>query len=388
VKNIDGRIRVLLLLGSGTVGGVETFVFELCRHIDRRRFAISVCIFGLNGPLADALRAIGIPVKVLAVRRWLQRAVLYFSFVRTGRFDIVHVNIGGRMPRYLARLAGSRAIITHVHGPSDEEVEGWRAGSTAFGLRIKETYLRGSHHLIANSYAAGRSLTACCPNLARIVSVIHCGVDVSRYKPKLANLSQVKALRQTIGLSERERVVGFIGRLVPQKGLPHLLAAAAILKKRYSDIRFVIVGDGPLGNELKSTAALLNDNCIIFLGERSDIPELLAVFDILVVPSEWEAFGIVNIEGMAAAKPVVAFDIDGIPEAIVHGETGLLVPHRDSHALASAIAQLLDDAPLRRRMGAAGRRRVEQMFDVRDMTQMFEALYQTAACGAATPIGD
>jgi glycosyltransferase involved in cell wall biosynthesis len=106
------------------------------------------------------------------------------------------------------------------------------------------------------------------------------------------------------------------------------------------------------------------------------MPNLLALFDVLAVPSEWEAFGIVNLEAMASAKPVVAFDTDGIPEAIVHGETGLLVPHRDSRALASAIAQLLDDALLRRRMGAAGRQKVEQRFDVRRMTQKLESFYE------------
>src|SRR5437660_1280563 len=118
-----GRIRVLLLLGTARAGGVETFVLELARHIDRRRFDLSVCIIGSNGPIVDALRTAGASVYVLgAQKRFWRRALSYFLYVWAGRFDIVHANIGGRLPRYLARFAGCRVVITHVHGPADEDV--------------------------------------------------------------------------------------------------------------------------------------------------------------------------------------------------------------------------------------------------------------------------
>jgi glycosyltransferase involved in cell wall biosynthesis len=377
----NSRIRVLLLLGSARAGGVETFVVELARHIDRRRFDLSICILGSHGPIVEALRATGAAVHVMGVQNGFWRsAISYFFYVRAGRFDILHANVGGRLPRYLARLAGCRTVITHVHGPADEEVEAWRMCNPLFAHRITNNYLRGAHHLIACSHAVARSLTACLPNLTGRISIIHHGVDLTRFKPALAGSPEIETLRHEFGLSEGDPIVGFVGRLVPQKGLQYLLAAAKILQIRYHNIRFVIVGDGPLGTELKAASTLVGDNRCLFLGERSDVPSLLALFDVLAVPSEWEAFGIVNLEAMAAAKPVVAFDIDGIPEAIVHGETGFLVPHRDSLALASAISQLLDDALLRRHMGAAGRRRVEEKFDVRDMTRMFESVYESATC--------
>jgi len=377
----DGRIRVLHLLGSAQVGGVETFVLELAHYIDRHRFQLSVCIVGSHGPIVDALRATGAVVHVLGVRKSFWPKILsYFLYVRAGRFDILHANVGGRLPRYLARLAGCRVVITHVHGPTDQDVEAWRVGSPSFGPRINRTYLQGTHHLIANSHAVARSLTACCPNLATRVSIIYYGIDLARFKPAVADSPEVKALRHELGLPKGDPVVGFIGRLVPQKGLPYLLRAAEILQTHYPNLRFVIVGDGPLGTELKTSVALFGGSRCLFLGERSDVPNLLTLFDVLAVPSEWEAFGIVNLEAMATAKPVVAFDIDGIPEAIVDGETGLLVPHRDSRALASAITQLLDDPPLRHRMGAAGRQRVEQRFDVRCMVRKFESIYETATC--------
>ena len=308
-----------------------------------------------------------------------QSPLEYFIHIRAGRFDLVHVNIGGRLPKYLARLAKCRSVVSHVHGAMVGEVEAWRQGNCSTAApEIMRNYVEGAQHLVASSHEIGRMLTTCCPGIAGRLSVIPLGVDLDRFRPVSPDSREVKASRRELGLSEGDAVIGFVGRLVPQKGLSYLLAAAELLQARYSNLRFVIVGDGPLRTELTIATTSSGNNRFYFLGERSDVPRLLELFDVLVVPSEWEPFGIVNLEAMAAAKPVVAFDVDGIPEAIVHGETGLLVPHRDSRALASAIAKLLDDTSLRRRMGAAGRQRVEQRFNVQDMARAFESFYETA----------
>jgi len=380
-RTANDRIRVLHLLGTARAGGVETFVLELARHIDRSRFDLSVCIIGSHGPMVDELRANAAGVRVLGIQKSFWRhALAYFLYVRAGRFDILHANVGGRLPRYLARLAGCHVIITHVHGPADEEVEAWRRGSRSCGPRIKRTYFAGTHHLVSCSHAVARMMIACCPALAGRVLVIPYGVDLDRFQPALPDSPVVKALRHELGLQDGHSIIGFVGRLAAQKGLRHLVSAAELLQKRYANLHFLIVGDGPLGIEFKAATALLGENRFSFLGERYDVPDLLALFDVLVVPSEWEGTPIVNLEAMAVATPVVAFDVDGIPETIAHSETGLLVPYQDTQGLASAIAQLLDDVSLRRRMGAAGRQRVEQMFDVRGMVRTFESIYETTTC--------
>ncbi len=372
-------IRVLHVLGSARAGGVETFVLELARHIDRRRFQLDVCIVGPGGPLVDALRTAGAAVTVLGKENgYWRKALSYFMHIRTGRFDIVHINIGGRLPKYLARFAGCRRVVSHIHGAMIDEVEPWRRGSCSAAPQIMRNYIRGAQRLIASSHEIGRMLTTCCPAVAAGMAIIPLGVDLEVFRPVPSDGDEIKALKREIGLSEGDAVVGFVGRLVPQKGLSYLLAAAELLRARYGNLRFVVVGDGPLRSELAPLAGSSGSSRFHFLGERGDVPRLMGLFDVLVVPSEWEPFGLVNLEAQAAGKPVVAFNIDGIPEAVVHGETGLLVPHRDSRALASAIAQLLDDAPLRVRMGAAGRRRVEEKFDAQDMTRAFEAFYERA----------
>lgn len=373
----DSYIRVLQVIGSAHAGGVETFVLELARNIDRR-FQLNVCILGSDGPMVEALRDTGVAVHVLGARRpYWQRALKYLWYAWAGRFEIVHVNIGGRLPRYLALCARCGSLISHIPGPTGDEVEAWRQGDPSASPSILRNYVRGARYVVVSSHEIARMLTACCPGITDRLKVISYGVDLDRFRPVTSDWSGLKATRSELGLSETEVLVGFVGRLVPQKGLSYLIAAAKLLQARYDNLRFIVIGDGPLKSELMRAAAF-SGNRFYFLGERHDVPRLLGLFDMLVVPSEWEPFGIVNLEAMAAAKPVVAFDVDGIPEIVVHGETGLLVPHRDDGALASAIAQLLDDPQLRQRMGAAGRQRVQQRFNIQNTTRAFKSLYEAA----------
>jgi glycosyltransferase involved in cell wall biosynthesis len=376
----DCAIRVLHLLGTARSGGAETFVLNLARHIDRTRFHLSVCIMGQDGPIADELRAAKADVYILGAYSSfsLGTAIRYFRYVRWGRFHILHANIGGRSVRYLARVAGCRVVFMHVHGLPDEWVEELRHPGTHLEKRIKRAYYWGASQLIVNAHAICSMLTKQCPLLSGHVSVVPHGVNLDRFRPVSHESAVTKALRREIGLMDREPVIGFVGRLVRQKGLPYLLAAASDLLSRYHTLRVVIVGDGPLRSDFEAATERLGARRILFLGERRDVPQLMALFDVIVVPSEWEAFGIVNLEAMASAVPIVAFDIDGIPEVVKHGETGLLVPHRDSRALVAAIGRLLDDSRLREQMGLAGRRTVEERFDVQATTRTIESLYETA----------
>jgi glycosyltransferase involved in cell wall biosynthesis len=150
-----------------------------------------------------------------------------------------------------------------------------------------------------------------------------------------------------------------LARLHRQKGHAYLLAAAA----QVSDATFVLAGDGPLRAELEGQARELGvaDRCI-FLGDRSDVPDLLAVADLVVLPSLFEGLPVSVLEAMAAQRPVVATAIGGTSEAVIHEVTGLLVPPRDPAALGSAIRRMRADPELAHRLAAAGRERVEAEF--------------------------
>jgi glycosyltransferase involved in cell wall biosynthesis len=167
------------------------------------------------------------------------------------------------------------------------------------------------------------------------------------------------ALRAELVRGRPDYVVLTPARLHPQKGHADLLQAAALIP----DATFVLAGDGPLRSELESRARELGvaSRCV-FLGHRADVPALLAAADLFVLPSHFEGLPVSVLEAMAAGRPVVATAIGGTDEAVSHEESGLLVPPREPAALASAIRRLRADPVLARRLGAAGRQRVEREF--------------------------
>jgi glycosyltransferase involved in cell wall biosynthesis len=163
----------------------------------------------------------------------------------------------------------------------------------------------------------------------------------------------------------------------PQKGLAYLIEAFRQLRCSGRPGRLWLVGDGPLRRDLETAVrdAGLAES-VDFLGPRSDVPALLRRMDVVVLPSLWEGLPNAMIEAMAAARCTVATAVDGTPEVVLGGETGLLVPPRDPQAIEKAMARLLDDEPLRRRMGAAGRLRVEKRFRMERMVEETESVYR------------
>ncbi len=170
------------------------------------------------------------------------------------------------------------------------------------------------------------------------------------------------------------RIVGNVARLAEQKGHRDLIAAAPRVLERHPDVRFVVAGDGELREELETLAAPLGDR-FEFLGERRDVPDLLASFDVFAFPSHFEGLCLAVIEAQAAGVPVVATPVGGIRETVVDGETGFLVPVGDREALADRISWCLDHTDEVRRVAAEARRRVVSRFDVERMVAETVALY-------------
>ncbi|MEI4273215.1 glycosyltransferase [Klenkia sp. LSe6-5] len=164
--------------------------------------------------------------------------------------------------------------------------------------------------------------------------------------------------RHDLGLHEAPTAV-CVGRLAPQKGQDLLLDAWPEIVRRVPDARLLVVGDGPSAAALRARAPA----DVVFTGARTDVPALLAAADVVVVPSRWEGAALVPLEAMAASRPVVSFDVDGMAHAL--GNTGAVVPCGDVPALAAAVAARLSDPGSARMAGLAARRRVEEHFDLR-----------------------
>jgi glycosyltransferase involved in cell wall biosynthesis len=204
------------------------------------------------------------------------------------------------------------------------------------------------------------------------IAVVHDAVDIER----IDRTPAVDA-RAAFWLPHGAPVVANVAALAPHKGQKHLVAAAVELVRRVPDARLVILGEGELREPLQHQIGSLGlDRHVLLGGFRSDAIGLMKTIDLFVMSSVTEGLGSVILEAMACRRAVVGTRAGGIPEAVVHGTTGLLVPPRDEPALAGAIATLLADAGLRQRMGEAGRAKVETEFGLDRLVADTLAVYR------------
>ena len=205
-------------------------------------------------------------------------------------------------------------------------------------------------------------------------TVIHSGVDLTAFSNARIN---ALAMREKLGISPEAFVVGTAGRLTPIKGQKYLLEAAAIISPRKPDLFFVFLGDGELASELSKMASSRGIKNVMFLGWRQDVPEVMSTFDIFVLPSLNEGMGKVLVEAMALGKPIVASDVGGIPDLVIHNHNGLLVPPADVEGLVNSINELLHDPIKRKEMGDRGKV-VAADYSAEAMIQKIDQLYDEA----------
>ncbi len=185
-------------------------------------------------------------------------------------------------------------------------------------------------------------------------AVIFSGVDLRKFK-EISLLMKLE-IKQKMGIPERSQIVGTIGRLVPVKGHEYFIEAAQYILLKHPDTYFIIVGDGPLKEDLEKKAQNFGiGNNILFLGWREDIDVILSLFDIFVLSSLNEGMGRVLVEAMALAKPIVASDVGGIPDLVIHNKNGLLVPPKKSKELADNVLILMDNKKKREELGNEGK---------------------------------
>jgi glycosyltransferase involved in cell wall biosynthesis len=209
------------------------------------------------------------------------------------------------------------------------------------------------------------------------ISVIRNGVDLTRFDNPPAPVQ----LRRQLRVADDTPLVGVVSRLTRLKGLEHFLEAAAMIKARVPNVRFLIVGEtSPMDHGYLGELRRYAEHCgvapdVTFTGLRSDVPAVLASLTVSVMPSLNEALSNVVLESMASGAPTVATAVGGTPEAIVDGVTGVLVPPAQSSAIADAVVHLLTDAPLAQQLGRAGRAHIADHFSVRRMVRSTEDLY-------------
>ncbi len=370
------RIRVLQLITT-TVGGAGEYLVRVLDGLDRRRVE-TVVGFAPGAPLdaAAALRSeavIHVPWDRRATLSGMLRATCRLTrFIRQGGFDVVvtHTSVAGLVGRIAAWRAGCPVIVHTAHTTAVLAARGvigrfaYRLAEAALA-RITTCTVFSSHaleHMVmaAGGARQGRSLTA------------YHGIDLPRLDRQIEGARQ--RVREELGLGAGP-VVLVAGRLEPAKGVDLALASWPQLRAHHPDAVLLIAGDGPDRADVERLAG----PGVRLLGWRTDVPALCAAADVVAVPSRHESFGIIAQEAAAAAVPVVASRVGGLPEVVLDGVTGVLVPPLDPAALASAISALLRDPVRAAALGRAARHMVERRFTGGGAAAAHARLYQRLA---------
>ena len=203
------------------------------------------------------------------------------------------------------------------------------------------------------------------------ISTIHSSIDVEKFSPR----AKSGKILQEFELTEHTEVVGMVARIHQSKGIDYLLSAIALAADAGVDRKFLIVGKGreKLAGRLKE---LHIEEHVIAPGYREDVPEILSIVDVFVLPSLREGLGTAILEAMAMGKPIISTRVGGIPEAVQHGINGLLVPPADGPALAAAIRELLAEKEKRLAMGQQSRRIAEERFNQTRMISKMESIFR------------
>ena len=365
-------MRILHLVTTLDVGGAEMHLLAQVRGQAQRGHQLRVLYLKGKGTLAPDLRDAGAgfvgragPAGIFRSARWA---------------DLVHTHLlkADALGAVVATLAGKRkGLVASKH--NDEQVLKRPLVSIAHGLlgRLPRRTIVLSDHV-------GRFVTEFGRLRPARIRRVYYGLDPAPFEAAAAmSREQRETLRASFGFRSEHCVFVCVARFAPQKAHDVLLRALA----RVDDpsVRLLLVGDDPFGDGRRKAEAVARELALgdraVFAGIRRDVPQLLAASDAFVMASLWEGLGLVFLEAMAAGLPVVSTRVSAVPEVVVEGETGLLVPPSDADALAAAMRALAADPALRAKLGAAGRGRVRERFGLDRMVDETLAVYAEVASG-------
>lgn len=360
--------RVLHLIDTTGPGGAETVFLQVAAGLVTRGWNSRMVVLGA-GWVLDRVHELELPVDVVETRGHLDRRYLMAlrSIVRRHRIQLIHAHLFS--PAVYASAVGlmtGTPVIATFHGVSDITAAG-------IGGYLRYLLLGRATRLVCVSESLRNELLARQPVPEGRVSLIHNGVDMAVF-----GAANGSAVRDELGVSDDELLVGALGNVRAAKDYGTFLRAAAELSGE-ERFRFVIAGErtDPLYSELVALRDRLGlERVVRFLGFRNDVPELVAAFDILVVSSNSEGFSLAAIQAMAAGTPVVATRSGGPQGIITDGRDGLLVPIESPADLAAAVRLLAEDSALALRISTNAQEKVQQEFSLEAMLDGYEAVYQ------------
>jgi len=387
------KLTILFLIGSLELGGAERQMAMLIRSLVGLGVNCHLFVLESPGPVYASLKGIDLAIHDGSYRR---KSVFFEKVIRLFRAqftlfrvlakirpDVIHayLPLTNFMGALAGRLSGVPLVITsrRALGTHQDRYKGWRV----FDILS----FRLSHLVTVNSRAVGQDTLIRDLGDPSKVSVIYNGIDALPFE---SGRSKREAVRRALGIAPKEKVVISIANLIPYKGLADLIEAAAVVSARMPQVKFLLIGeDRGIQEKLEEKSRRLGvSQQVVFLGQRLDVPDLLAAGDLLALSSHEEGFSNVILEAMAAGLPVVATDVGGNREAVLDGITGWLVAPRDPAVMADRILDLLSDQEKAAAWGRRGQDRVKEAFTIDGMVEAHMRLYRLAGSGSGVPSRD
>lgn len=363
------KIKILHLVEDLKIGGLERVIESIVTGIDRDRYDAEVWCLAYGGDIAEDLAEKGIKVKILGMRSYYNplKIIELSRLMKTGQITILHTHgyFGSTFGRLAALLIRVPVVICHVH-------------STYYGYTKRNI-------LIERFLSFFTDKIVCVSESVQKFVVDIEGIDKSKSLVIYNGIAETNTdeaaspvSRKSLGISDSEIAVITVASLTPHKGHKVLIDAIHLLTQKYQNVRLLIVGDGPLRDELAQYVERLDlATKITFTGLRKDIYSLLKLSDIFVLPSlEREGLGIAIIEAMACGLPVIGARLGGIVEVIQENINGILCSPGNSDEFATAMMRLAADNELRGTMGCNGRNIYEEKFGIETMIGRIECLYE------------
>ncbi|HLY24670.1 MAG TPA: glycosyltransferase family 4 protein [bacterium] len=385
------KIRVLHVITRMILGGAQENTLMTAVRLDRSRYDVTLAsgpTYGpegsLEGRIPDDLPLVRIPdlVRDPHPLKDLRALAALARVVRLGRYHIVHTHTtkAGLLGRIAARWAGTPVVVHTPHGHAFHSF--LNAPGSAALVWVERAVARWTDRIICLTEAERRDHLNLRIGPPGRFEVIHSGVDLGRFGKVTATQA---ALRMSFGVPATGSIIACVARLAPVKGVRYLIEAMPRVRDAVPAATAVIVGDGPERAKLQARASALGLNgAVKWLGLRTDVPEIMSLADVVVLPSLNEGMGRVVVEAFAAGRPVVGSRVSGIQDLVADGETGYLVPSGDPRAIAEAVVCCLRDPERARAMGISAQR-TAAAFSAERMVAKIDALYARLLAAKGCP---
>jgi len=372
------KIRILHIQVLPILSGVQKAMYDILIRLDRSKYDITV-LCQSEGELTEALKRQQIRYIIFnELKREINpyfdilACVKLYRILRREKIDLIHTHSSkpGFIGRLAAKAAGIKCIVHTVQGFAFHE-QSSKLSVLLFGMMERIAGLASDRVIIVNDKDR---LVADQMRLVPLkkLTTIYNGIDVEFINSKARDVS----LEALIGVKKNGALVGMVARLWKQKSPQDFIRSIPVVVREIPSARYLVIGDGPLQVELLELSRDLGiQDHVTFLGWRTDVQDIVKQLDVMVLTSLWEGLPLTLLEGMALSKPIVATDIKGNNELVVHEVTGFLASPRDFQKIGEYTLRLLKNKPLARSMGEQAYNRVREKFDIRNIVDQINSEY-------------